>query len=669
MAPSQVSNLGFDTLISREWLATNGLGSYASSTVPGMNTRKYHGLLVAAMAPPVRRMVLLSRVEETVRCNGQVHDLACNEYPGVFHPHGEQYLRAFGHDPFPRWAYQHNGWTIEKQLRLIRGQNVVVISYSLLGGGEPVELELRPLMALRPIHDLGYQWNAPLETSELSPRHHRLSPTSRTPEVFFAHDGEFFPHGCWYFSTIYRREQERGYGGLEDLWMPGTVKWTLAPGQTVHFVCSSEPFELVRVLAAADQQDAASARQASREPLALLGRAAEQFVVSGRHHRTMIAAGYPWSAPSGRDAMICLPGLLLATGKLDQAQSLLISYGALLKGGLLPGELAEDGSGWKYNSADAALWFIHALQQYLRYGGGPALVRELFFPVVNEILSRYQHGTELGISADADGLLVCQTPGATWMDGRVGDCFMTPRTGRPVELNALWYNAVRFGADLALAYGLPTRAAELEALARQVHAAFNLRFWNEQAGCCFDVVRDDANDATIRPNQILAMSLPYPVLDLHRHRLVLEAICGRLLTPMGLRTLDPADPAYIGRYLGGVAARERAYHQGSAYPWLLGPLATAYLRVHGRNSASLERVRQMLQGPLAYLAADGMGQVCELFDGDPPHAPGGAPASARSVAELLRAYVEDVLDQPPRGGASAQASSVLARGPALGRTG
>lgn len=669
MAPWQVSTLGFDTLISREWLATNGLGSYASSTVPGVNTRKYHGLLVAAMAPPVRRMVLLSRVEETVRCNGQAHDLACNEYPGVFHPRGEQYLRAFGHDPFPRWAYQHNGWTIEKQLRLIRGQNVVVISYSLLGGGEPVELELRPLMALRPIHDLAYQWNAPLETTETSPGHWRISPTSRTPEVFFAHDGDFSPHGCWYFSTIYRREQERGYGGLEDLWMPGTVKWKLAPGQTVHFVCSSEPFDLVRVLAAADQQDAASARPASCEPRALLVRAAEQFVVSGRQHRTMVAAAYPWSPPNGRDAMICLPGLLLATGKLDQAQSLLISYGALLKGGLLPGELAEDGSGWKYNSADASLWFIHALQQYLRYGGGEALVRELFFPVVNEIISRYQHGTELGISADADGLLVCDSPGATWMDGHVGDCFMTPRTGRPVELNALWYNALRFGADLAMGYGLPTRAAELAALARQVHAAFNLRFWNEQAGCCYDVVRDDENDASVRPNQVFALSLPYPVLDLPRHLQVVETLCRSLLTPVGVRTLAPGDPAYVGRYCGGVASRERAYHQGPAYLWLLGPLVSAYLRVHGRNAPSLARVRQMLDGPLAYMAADGMGQICELFDGDAPHAPGGAAASARSAAELLRAYIEDVLEELPRSAGAAQTPTVVSRGPALGWAG
>src|SRR5215204_537044 len=284
--PLDVSALSFDDLIGREWLATNALGGYASSTVPCLNTRKYHGLLVAAMAAPVRRMVLLSRVEETVLCNGQPFDLSCNEYPGVIHPQGQNLLRAFHHEPFPRWAYQGDGWTIEKQLRPLQGENTVVISYTVLGGSASVELEARPLFALRGMHELMYQWNAPLEAQKLGKRHFRIPATTKSPEVFFAHDGSFTTQSSWYLNTIYRREQERGYAGLEDMWMPGVVRWKLTPGQTVHFVCSSEPIDYARVITEAQRQFEIAVppilthkRDANFEALV---RAAEQFVVKNR---------------------------------------------------------------------------------------------------------------------------------------------------------------------------------------------------------------------------------------------------------------------------------------------------------------------------------------------------------------------------------------------------
>lgn len=248
-----IASLRFDGLIAREWLATSGNGSYASSTLPGVNTRKTHGLLVAAMATTDRRMVLLSRVEERVCSNGKSVELAANEYPGTIHPRGHEHLRAFSNVPYPRWGYQADGWTLEKQLRLLPGQATVVLSYTLLGGGAPIELEIRPLFALRGIGELMYQWNAPLEAAsvEKDPGHWRLPATSRTPEVFFAHDGRFANQSCWYLNTIYRREQEEGHAGLEDLWMPGVVRHTLAPGRTAHFVCSNEPIDLMRALAAA----------------------------------------------------------------------------------------------------------------------------------------------------------------------------------------------------------------------------------------------------------------------------------------------------------------------------------------------------------------------------------------------------------------------------------
>jgi predicted glycogen debranching enzyme len=242
-----------DDLLQREWLCTNGVGGFASSTLACMNTRKYHGLLVAAMAPPVRRMVLLSRVEEVVTMDGWSTSLACNEYPGTVHPEGYRMLAAFRADPYPSWAYQADGWTIEKGLRLIEGENTVLLTYTMLGGSKPVTLEVRPLLAMRPIHELMYQWNGRLVTEHKSKRHYRVAPTMRTPEVFFAHDGAYTDQAYWYLNTIYRREQDRGYSGLEDLWSPGAVKWTIGPGQTAHFVCSAEPIDLERVLRKAEQ--------------------------------------------------------------------------------------------------------------------------------------------------------------------------------------------------------------------------------------------------------------------------------------------------------------------------------------------------------------------------------------------------------------------------------
>lgn len=652
-----ISALRFDGLIAREWTVGNGLGGFASSTLAGLNTRKYHGLLVAAMTPPVRRMVILSRVEESVRCDGRSFDLASNEYPGVIHPQGHTYLRAFNHEPFPRWAYQGDGWTIEKQLRLLQGENTVLLTYTLLGGGGPVEVELRPLFALRGMHDLMYQWNGHLESHKLdnAARHLRLPATPRSPEVFFSHDGAFNQQGCWYLNTIYRREQERGYAGLEDLWMPGVVKYALAPGQSVHFVCSTDPIDLIRVLGDAQRQyDAAVAPLIVQRPdpaLDGLLRAAEQFVARTRERTPALVSAYPWASPSGRDTMITLPGLLLVPGKIDAARQLLQSFAGLCRDGLMPSELPEDGAGWKYEAADVSLWFVNAVGEFLRYRGDEAVVSRDLLPVVRQIIDHYTRGTALGISTDETGLLRSGVPGLpnSWMDARTGGWVITPRLGRPVSLNALWYNALRTAAELCDRCGQTEAAAAYDRQAARVRDAFNRLYWNGQGQCLFDVLEDGAIDTSIRPDQLFALSLPYPVLDPARHATVLDAVMRELLTPMGLRTLSLADHNYQGSYGGPIVARDRAHHQGSAFPWLLGPLVTAYLRVHGRSDAVRREAAKFLAGCLEYLVDPGTGTVCELFDGDTPHRPGGAPASARSVAEVLRCYVEDVLDiNPPR---------------------
>jgi predicted glycogen debranching enzyme len=653
MGALDLSDVPVDGLTAREWLCTCGNGSFASSTLVGLNTRKYHGLLVAAMAPPVRRLVLLSRVEETVYSAGHTFDLACNEYPGTIHPRGHKYLRAFNPDPFPRWAYQGDGWTIEKQLRPVQGENTIVLTYTLLGGAAPVELELRPLFALRGIHELMYQWNGRLDPQNLSKNHHRVPATGRSPEVYFAHDGAFKTQSCWYLNTIYRREQERGYAGLEDLWMPGAVRWTLNPGQSVHFVCSTEPIDLRKTVKIAEHQfEVAVPPLLTNKPDPVLGtllRAAEQFVVRDDAGAPNVMSAYPWATPSGRDAMITLPGLMLVTGKIAEAKAMLASYAATVKAGLMPSDLSEEGAGYRYTAADTSLWFVNAVGEYLRYRGDEAFVQRELLPVVNQIIESYRHGTALGVGVDEDGLLRTHAPGTptTWMDAKLGDWVVTPRQGRPVSVNALWYNALRIAADLSLRFGQTDRADDLLFIAECMQEVFNRRFWNEAHGCCYDVVEDHGFDPSLRPNQIFAVSLPYAVLDVSRHAAVVEKVQAELLAETGLRTLSPKDPGYQGHYFGPPVTRDRAYHQGSVFPWLLGPFVRAYLRVHGRGDAARQHVRDMLDGCLQYMQGDGQGQLCELFDGDPPHVPGGALASARSVAEILRSYVEDVLDLAP----------------------
>lgn len=678
MAGSDLSSISVDAQLDREWLATNGIGGFAASTLPGLNTRKYHGLLVAAMSPPVRQMVLLSRVEEFVLQDGQAIALASCEYPGVIHPRGYQFLRAFSPDPFPRWAFQGEGWTIEKQLRLIPGENTVCLSYTLLGGERAIELELNPLFALRGIHDLMYQWNGRLIAETIGKAqphtHHRIPATNRTPEVFFAHDGRFQGAAYWYLNTIYRCENQRGYPGLEDVWMPGTVRWTLHPGKTIHFACSTDPIDLGRIISHIEREDGLSGAPIVAEPKAdtaldALVRAARQFVVHGGcgagfqpasqeqaespHHKASarIVAGYPWLPPAGRDALIGFPGLLLLTGRLEEAKSLLQLCASLEDRGLMPSDLPWDGSTPKYQGADVSLWFINAVWQYLRYGGDREFVLHDLLPKIESILRQYREGTDLGIRVDAEGLLVSQQPGtaATWMDAQVGDWVMTPRYGRPVEVNALWYNAQRIAAVLAHAAGQEQSCGQWLGDAEMTKVSFNRRFWNEGVECCLDVVGDTSVDAAVRPNQIFAISLPFSVLSVDRHQAVLEVVRRELLTPVGLRTLSPRDPNYHGSYGGPVVSRDRAYHQGTVFPWLLGPYITALVKMRGRSQVVRGEAYELLRNCFDYLKGNGLGQLCELFDGDPPHHPGGLRASARSVAEVLRCYVEDVLDLAPAG--------------------
>ncbi len=662
-----------DAELDREWLAANGLGGYACSTATSTNTRKYHGLLVAAMAPPVRRMVLLSRVEETVVCDGWSTPLACNEYPGTLFPRGDQSLRAFSADPFPRWAYQGSGWTLEKTLRLVPGQNGVVVSYTLLGGGTNVELYLRPVFALRDIHELTYQWNGQLNVENWSAQHHRIPATGRTPEVFFAHDGVFEIDSHWYLNTIYRREQQRGYAGLEDLWNPGVTRWSLRPGQTVHFACATDPIDLPRLLATVNARGdecaaALSTAAGGDETLRLLLRAADQFVLTVPTHdgpaATYAAANYPWGPPSPRHTLTGFTGLFLIPGKWSAGRDLLLRLAGLMVDGVLPSFLPETGGRPLYHGVDTSLWFVNAVHNYLRYSGDVDGVRGTLFDAVASVIHWCREGTSLGIRTDVDGLLSTNQPGVptTWMDALADGWVVTPRGGKAVEVNALWHNALCCAAEMAAQLGQPELSADYAHAGSTAKASFNRRFWNAAANCCYDVIEELGADPAIRPNQLLAISLPYAALSCNRFEAVLETVRSQLMTPFGPRTLSPADGNYRGHYAGNIVERDRAYHQGAVHPWLLGHYVTAYLKVNGRGPGARGEAGELLAPCLNHLRTVGEGQLCELFDGDGPHRPGGAIAAAASVAELLRAYAEDVLDRQPAPRAAASQPGAAAVG-------
>ncbi|HQR45648.1 MAG TPA: amylo-alpha-1,6-glucosidase, partial [Thermoanaerobaculia bacterium] len=616
----------------REWLETDGLGGYAASTVAGLNTRRYHGLLVAATKPPVGRAVLLSKLEETLVVAGERFELSVNRYPERLHPEGHRFLAEFRLDPFPVWVFAAGGLLLEKSLFMVRGESTTVVGYRLLGPGEAT-LEVLPLIAFRDHHALTAENGALDPAVTAGPGRVRVAPYPGLPPLEVAHDGEVSPTGHWHLRLEYDEERRRGHDFREDLFQPFRLVFRLRSGESagatliastrahavsdVHRLRGAELARRVALTAQARSADGA---------IRLLTRAADQFLAA-REELTTVIAGYPWFADWGRDAMISLAGLTLATDRPDTARRILLAYSRHAAEGLLPNRFPDDGGPAEPGSVDASLWFVEAVRRFVEATGGAAWVREHLWETLLGIAGAY-----------ADGLLSCGEPGTalTWMDARVAGEAVTPRRGKPVEIQALWHNALRTLAGLAARFGDPERAALFGRRAAQAAEAFRRLFWNETAGALFDVVAGDARDPSIRPNQILAVSLPHPLLDAASARKVLDVVTRELLTPYGLRTLSPADPRYASRYEGDPSARDRAYHQGAAWPWLMGPYVDAFLRVHGRGPDARRRARALLAPLAAFVEGPGTGQLPELFDGDAPHRPGGCPAQAWSVAEVLR---------------------------------
>ncbi|MFQ5428833.1 MAG: amylo-alpha-1,6-glucosidase [Phycisphaerae bacterium] len=651
---------------SLEWLVTNGRGGYAMAAVNQMLTRRYHGLLVAAVDPPVRRFVLLAKLDAVVTIEGLTYELATNDYPEAVHPEGFRRLESFRRRPFHTWRWRAGEALIEQTLCMVEGEDTTVVRYRLIEGPDAVMLTVRPLCTSRHFHHLTHYRdmgppNVQAEGSRLA-----LHWSTDRPSWFLDHNGTFIVRPDWHYRYELALERERGYDGSQDLFTPGDVTTTLRAGDAdgLVFVASTKerPWrnyaEAFAAAAARDERAVAGAD--TDDPLIEpLMRSTADFIVRRDDDLRSVIAGYPWFGDWGRDTFISLPGLCLVTGRFDAARRIIRAFAGHVDRGLIPNRFPPYGEAPAYDTADASLWFVHAAGRYLAYTRDRALLDDGVYSAVEAILDAHQEGTRHGIGADADGLLAAGEDGfaLTWMDAKVEGRAVTPRRGKPVEINALWYNALRVGSDLAEAKGEARRASTWRRAAERVREAFNLRFWNPALSCLFDVVDAPSGDGpngvgprddpTIRPNQLLAISLTHTVLDSSRWEAVVTLCRRELWTPLGLRTCSPADPSYHAHYQGGVTARDTAYHQGTVWPWLLGPFVTAYVRAFSRQQDVRSTARRFLDGLLPHLAQAGLGGVSEVCDGDAPHTPGGCPWQAWSVAEPLRALCEDIRGTHP----------------------
>jgi predicted glycogen debranching enzyme len=616
-----------------EWLETNGLGGFASSTVIGCNTRRYHGLLTAATNPPAGRMLLLSKLEETLIVGGRRYELGTNRYPGTMYPEGFRYLREFLPSPVPTFLFVVEGVELQKRVFMVHGENTTVVEYEI---SAEASLELRPLIAFRDYHATTHRNDALNSGFEQRDGMAILRPYAGLPELYLAHHAASVEPGTgWYFNFEYDRERERGLDFQEDLFNPLVLKF--GPTRTACVIASTLPHRAQAGPALRERElerrRAVVAAAPRSEPLVeRLTAAADAFLVQ-RGDLTSVIAGYHWFGDWGRDTMIALPGLTLVTRRYEAARRILQAFAACLDRGMLPNRFPDSGEAPEYNTVDATLWFFEAARAYAESSGDYQFVSEHLYPKLKDAVEWHLRGTRYGIRVDEDGLLACGEEGVqlTWMDAKIGDWVVTPRHGKPVEIQALWYNALRTLQAFAARFDEGAYGAFLDRQATHARDSFASQFWNEADCCLYDVVDGGTRDASIRPNQIFAISLHHRILeDDARARRVLAVVERDLLTPLGLRTLSPRDPRYRGRYEGGVADRDSAYHQGTVWPWLIGPWITACHRILGAAHASLEPFE-------AHLDAACLGQISEIADGDPPHTPRGCVAQAWSVAEVLRA--------------------------------
>jgi predicted glycogen debranching enzyme len=667
----------FDQTIQREWLVTNGLGSYAASTALGINTRKYHGLLVAALHPPGDRTVCLAKLDEEVFVGNDIFSLGANEFIDLIQPQGYRFLKEFSVSPFPSYIYKTENIEVKKTIFMPYERNAVVAIYHVKNLGKmDSKMKVYPVMSCRHFQSVVDRTAKPLSFTQTS-KAKEVDLVFSQPKatlVSRAIEGTFSSNLHWIDKLRYRKEEEQNESSLDDCFQPGFFEFTLPHnheskfalatavtenngeaittlnemGNCIDAIESLQARELNRKNSLLTQFYEAHQGVTERDWLSWILLSADSFIVK-RGYREFIIAGYYRFEPWGRDSFISLPGLMLVTGRYEDARKVLLKFSSYSNRGLIPDYIDEKTGVPAYNTVDATLWYVNAVWQYLKYTADFKFVKETFWDGLKDIIDTHRKGTKYDIRVDRDGLLEHGSR-LTWMDAENGGVAVTPRAGKAVEIQALWYNALRICEALAKNYGEDILADDYSSMADRAKSSFNRDFWNNEKQCLFDVVDEHGADQSVRSNQIIAVGLDFTMLEKDRQNLVVDFVMAEFLTPYGLRTLAKSDPRYRGRYFGDWTTRNLAYHNGPVWPWLTGSLTKAYLRTKGQASRQLKFAQETFLFPLLsqQVIQSGIGSISELYDADLPYAPGGCITQAWSVAELLRAYVEDTLQfRPP----------------------
>ncbi len=637
----------------REWLIANGTGGYASLSVTGSNCRRYHGLLVAALKPPGDRYLLLSNVlEDLVFEDGSDISLSSFMTGDGYVNRGFDKLQRFRLNYLPEFVYSCGDMIIKKKIAMKHGENTVAVRYEIRNGAVKATFRLTPLVNFRDHHYLSRRDSLNL-TAEVGRQEMTVSRGGSDVRLRMRTSGGQLRklENCYFYNMFYPAEQERGLDCTEDHFMPGCFSLELEPFERkiFSFTATCEAFETgnedAGEIIAAEERRLAELLARTGYTHELTGRlalAADSFIV--RRDSTgakTIIAGYPWFADWGRDTMIAFCGLTLATGRYGDAKKILYTFSKYVEHGLIPNMFPGGGEEPAYNSVDAALWYFEAVNSYLEYTGDYGFIEEKIYGRLEEICAAFMQGTIFDIAMSGDGLITAGNSHTqlTWMDARVGEWTVTPRHGKAVEINALWYNALMVMSALADKFGHTDIYKEVAGRARE---SFDAVFWNEEGGYLYDVVNEEGRDGSIRPNQILALGLSHPVVDGRKARAVVNVVWKKLYTPYGLRTLSQDSPRYRGIYTGDVLSRDGAYHQGTVWPWLLGRFVKAYVRVNGGQARAGRDALDFILPFADHIKDGGLGSISEILDGDSPHYPRGCFAQAWSVAEILRAAVEDV---------------------------
>ncbi len=641
----------FEQGIQREWLLTNGMGGFCSSTVIGANTRRYHGLLAASLKAPVKRHLIFSKVDESVVINDTTYDLYTNQTPGHLSK-GYHHLQRFVIDPIPTYVYAVEDVLIEKRICMVYGQNKVVIVYDIKSGAKGCKLRIAPLVNFRDHH-----FNSVSEHLKFAQKAQVRGTVLNVPyyeeDIFInINEGTFMQQDNVYFHNMeYAVEKERGLHFLEDHYIPGIFEVTVNPEDVKRLTITAgigqwEQCDGTEVLAFETQRIFSLMENAGYQDefAKALVRACDHFIVEreSTHSKTIIA-GYPWFTDWGRDTMIALPGLALTSKRYEDAKEILYTFSLYIKDGLVPNMFPDTGQKPLYNTVDAALWYFQAIYKYLQYTKNYEFVKRYLYDGLKEIIRSYKEGTHYHIKSDQDGLIYAgdESTQLTWMDAKVDDWVVTPRHGKAVEINALWYNALKIMSHIAQHNQEEYR--EYDDAANKVRKAFEREFWNEEKQCLFDVINEKGKDDRVRPNQIFAVSLDFPVIEGEKARKIVSVVWQQLYAAYGLKSLSPLERGYAGVHTGDRVQRDGAYHQGTAWSWLMGHFISAYRKVSGYSEQS-RRIAAKLIAPFKDHLRDAcIGSISEIFDGDEPHTPRGCFAQAWGVAEVLRAYVEDVV--------------------------